>query len=58
MFKSVVIVAFQSVFHSEMHQNNIYYFLKKIIFDVNHQNNPKNIKQLLKTFLIFMKHHL
>jgi len=25
MFKSVVAVAFQSVFHAEMHQNNIFF---------------------------------
>jgi hypothetical protein len=26
MFESVVVVAFQSVFHAEMHQNDIFFF--------------------------------
>jgi hypothetical protein len=34
LFGSVVAVAFQSVFHSKMRQNNIFLFLK-IIFDIN-----------------------
>jgi hypothetical protein len=28
MFESVVVIVFQSVFHSEIHQNNIFLFLK------------------------------
>jgi hypothetical protein len=32
VFRSMVVVTFQSVFHSEMYQNNI---LKKIIFDIS-----------------------
>jgi hypothetical protein len=31
---SVVAVVFQSVFHSEMYQNNVFHFLK-IIFDIS-----------------------
>jgi hypothetical protein len=31
----VVVVAFQSVFHSEMHQNNIFFIFLKIIFDIS-----------------------
>ena len=34
VFKSVIIVVFQSVFHSEKHADNIFYFLK-IIFKIN-----------------------
>jgi hypothetical protein len=30
----VVAVAFQSAFHLEMYQNNIYFYFKKIIFDI------------------------
>jgi len=28
LFGSVVVVVFQSAFHSEMYQNNIFYFFK------------------------------
>jgi len=34
VFGSVVVVAFQSVFYLEMHQNIFFYFLK-IIFDIS-----------------------
>jgi hypothetical protein len=34
LFESVIAVTFQSVFHLEIYQNNIFYFLK-IIFDIN-----------------------
>jgi hypothetical protein len=26
LFESVVVVGFQSIFHLEMHQNNVFYF--------------------------------
>jgi len=48
----VVAVAYQNVFHSEMYQNNIFYFLK-IIFDIVHQNDLK--KQKKKKFKINKK---
>jgi hypothetical protein len=32
---SVVAVAFQSIFYLEMHQNNIFFYLKKIIFEIS-----------------------
>jgi hypothetical protein len=44
VFESVVGVACQSVFHLEIHQNNI--FLKKIIFDINTSKRSKNIKKI------------
>jgi hypothetical protein len=28
LFRSVVAIAFQSIFHAEMHQNDFFYFLK------------------------------
>jgi hypothetical protein len=34
VFGSVVVVAFQSAFYLEMHQNIFFYFLK-IIFDIS-----------------------
>jgi hypothetical protein len=42
VFESVVAVAFQSVFNSEMHQNNILFF--KFIFDINASKRFKNTK--------------
>jgi hypothetical protein len=30
----VVAVAFQSAFHSEMYQNNVFFYFLKIIFDI------------------------
>jgi hypothetical protein len=46
VFESIVAVAFQSVFHSEMHQNNKFFIFKKLFLTSAHQNNlktPKNI---------------
>jgi hypothetical protein len=36
MFESVVTVAFQNTFHTEMHQNNIFFYFFKIIFRSTH----------------------
>jgi hypothetical protein len=46
MFGRVVMVVFQSVFHSEMHQNNVFYFLK-IIFEINTSKRSEIIKKIL-----------
>jgi hypothetical protein len=35
VFGNVVAVIFQSSFNSEMHQNNIYFYFKKTIFDIS-----------------------
>jgi hypothetical protein len=35
MFGSVVVVIFQSAFHSEKYQNNIFFYFFKIIFDIS-----------------------
>jgi hypothetical protein len=35
VFENVVTVAFQSIFRSEMHQNNIFFYFLKIIFDIS-----------------------
>jgi len=43
VFESVIAVAFQSVFRSKMHQNNIFYF-KKIIFNIiTSKQSKKNL---------------
>jgi len=42
----VVVIAFQSVFHSEKCANNIFYFLK-IIFEINTSKWFENIKNIL-----------
>jgi hypothetical protein len=43
VFESVVSIAFQSVFHLQMHQNNFFYFLK-IIFNIIASKQSKNTK--------------
>ena len=46
VFDSVVAVAFQSTFRSEIHQNNIFFIFKKLFLISVHQNDletPKNI---------------
>jgi hypothetical protein len=46
MFESVVVVAFQSVFHAEMHQNDIFFFIfKKIIFKISASKRYKKYKK-------------
>jgi hypothetical protein len=35
MFDSVVAVVFQITFRAEMHANDVFFFFKKIIFDIN-----------------------
>jgi hypothetical protein len=47
VFEIVVVVAFQSAFRSEIHQNNIYIFLNLFLISAN-QNNPKTLKKNLK----------
>jgi hypothetical protein len=42
--RSVVAVAFQSVFYLEMHQNNIFFILKKLFLISAHQNDLKTQK--------------
>jgi hypothetical protein len=41
----VVAVAFQNVFHAEIHQNDILFFLKKLFFRLANQNNSKYTKK-------------
>jgi hypothetical protein len=39
--ESVVAVAFQSIFYLEMHQNNIFFILKKLFLKSAYQNDLK-----------------
>jgi len=34
MFESVIVIAFQSVFCGEMHQNDVFFYFFKIIFEI------------------------
>ena len=43
----MIIVAFQSIFRAEMHQNDIFFILKKLFLRSGHQNDPKNTKNLI-----------
>jgi hypothetical protein len=40
-------VVFQSVFHAEIHQNDIFFIFKKLFLRLAHQNNPK-YKKIIK----------
>jgi hypothetical protein len=44
LFVNMAAVAFQSTFHSKIHQNNIFYYLK-IIFDISILKLFKNSKK-------------
>jgi hypothetical protein len=47
VFESVVTVAFQNVFCSKMYQNNIYFYFKKIIFNISISKWSENTKKIL-----------
>jgi len=47
LFGSLVVVAFQSVFRAEMHQNDVFFFIfKKLFLRSVHQNDSKHTKNL------------
>jgi hypothetical protein len=43
----VVVVAFQSVFRAEIHQNDIFFIFKKLFLRSAHQNDSKHTKKLI-----------
>jgi len=47
MFESVVAVAFQSVFHAELHQINVFFIFKKLFLRSAYKNEPKHAKKIL-----------
>jgi len=56
MFGSIVTIVFQSVFYSEIHQNNFYFILKKLFLTPAHQNNSKIMLKSCK--LTSMQHSI
>jgi hypothetical protein len=58
LFKSVIVVAFQSAFHVEMHQNDVFLYLKNCFWD-QRIKTIQNIKKILifskKKFLNFLE---
>ena len=42
----MIAVAFQSVFRTEMYQNDIFLFFKKLFLKLVYQNDPKYIKKI------------
>jgi len=46
LFESVVAVVFQSVFHSEMHQNEVFFYFLKIIFEISISKRSKTYKKI------------
>jgi hypothetical protein len=58
MFKSVVAVVFQSVFHVEIYQNDVFLFFKKYFWDQSIKKIQNTQKKLIfnkKTFLKFLE---
>jgi hypothetical protein len=59
--KNMVVVVFQNVFYLKMHQNNIFFYFLKIIFDINVSKWSENTKNILiwskknKKYSIFLK---
>jgi hypothetical protein len=49
LFKSVIVVAFQSAFHVEMYQNDVFFYFLKIIFEISASKRSK------KKFLNFLE---
>jgi len=41
MFGNIIVFAFQSIFHVEMHHNDFFLFFKKLFLKSAHQNNSK-----------------
>jgi hypothetical protein len=46
MFGIIVAVVAQSIFHLEMHQDDIFFIFKKLFLISAYQNNPKTIKNI------------
>jgi hypothetical protein len=46
LFKSVVMVAFQNIFHIEMHQKDIFFYFLKIIFEISTSKQSKILKKI------------
>jgi hypothetical protein len=47
LFGSVVAVAFQSVFCTEMYQNDKFFYFLKIIFEISALKRSKTLKKIL-----------
>ena len=47
MYGIVVVVAVQNAFRLEMHQDHIFFYFKKIIFDISASKRSKNTKKIL-----------
>jgi hypothetical protein len=45
MYGIVVVVAVQNAFRLEMHQDHIFFILKKLFLISAHQNDPKTLKK-------------
>ena len=52
----MVMVVFQSVFHVEIHQNDIFFYFFKIIFEISVSKRSKTQKENLKFFRKYSLH--
>ena len=48
MFRSVVVIAFQSTFCFKMHYNDVFFIFLKLFLRSTHQNDSKYKKKLIK----------
>jgi hypothetical protein len=57
VLRSVIAVIFQSAFHLEMHQNDVFFYFKKISLEIGTSKQSENIKKLIfsKTKMIFLE---
>jgi hypothetical protein len=46
IFENMVAVAFQNDFHTEMYQNNIFFYFLKIIFEISASKRYKTYKKI------------
>ena len=45
LFRSMVVITFQSVFYLEIYQDNIFFIFKKLFLISTHQNDLKTLKK-------------
>jgi hypothetical protein len=46
LFESVVVIDFQNIFLTEMHQNDIFIIFKKLFLRSAYQNNSRHTKKI------------
>jgi len=52
----VILIIFYNIFHLKIHENNIFYFLKKLFLILTHQTIQKYLKQIISCKNAFVKY--